>query len=223
MHPFVNILSTKRLPANLKHFLLNADFGILEADFIETTSQPFVFTTLHDNLIITSQNAVESLLKNNALETIKTKKCFCVGSKTKEMLEKNQFTVVASTDYAKELANIICEKHKNESFTFFSGNLRFDTLPMALQNTGITFNEIQVYTTRLTPVAIEGNYNGVLFFSPSGVESYLKKNKLTDQICFCIGTTTAKALDNQTKKIVLAHKPTIENTITQCINYYKTR
>jgi uroporphyrinogen-III synthase len=51
-------------------------------------------------------------------------------------------------DYASELAEIILIY--NESFTFFR-KLRKETLPQALKEGGIKFNEIEVYQTALAP------------------------------------------------------------------------
>ncbi|WP_309597470.1 uroporphyrinogen-III synthase [Flavobacterium davisii] len=83
------------------------------------------------------------------------------------------------------------------------------------------FNEIEIYETILAPQKISTKLDGILFYSPSGVKSYLKNNKITDEICFCIGTTTAKALKNITKNIIVTNQPSIENVIIQCLNYYK--
>ena len=80
-----------------------------------------------------------------------------------------------------------------------------------------------MYRTDLTPVKIESKVDGILFFSPSGVKSYLKENTITNQVCFCIGTTTAKELEKTTKNVVIANQPTVENTIIQCINYFNQK
>ncbi len=40
-------------------------------------------------------------------------------------------------------------------------------------------------------------------------------------MCFCIGTTTAKALEHKTKNILIASHPTVENVIEQALEYYK--
>jgi uroporphyrinogen-III synthase len=99
--------------------------------------------------------------------------------------------------------------------------MRRETLPEALANAKIDFNEIEVYKTVLSPHKINSTLNGILFYSPSGIESYLKENNIGDAVCFCIGTTTAEALKGITENIVIANKPTVENLIIQCINYYK--
>ena len=60
----------------------------------------------------------------------------------------------------------------------------------------------------------------ILFFSPSGIESYLKENTIKKEICFCIGTTTASALEGITKNIKIADQPTIEDVIEDVIAEY---
>ena len=62
--------------------------------------------------------------------------------------------MVAYTGYAADLAEIITLIYNSESYTFFSGNKRRDTLPDALKEAGITFNEIEVYQTKLAPFKI---------------------------------------------------------------------
>ena len=63
--------------------------------------------------------------------------------------------------------------------------------------------------------------DGILFFSPSAVESYLKLNAIKEEMCFCIGETTAESLENKkVKKIIIAEKPSVENVIYEVIEYY---
>lgn len=218
----IRILSTKTLLPNQKQFLLNANLSVVEADFIETKlisiSKQLV---INEALIFTSQNAVNAVLGFENVEDLKDKKVFCVGIKTKALLEENGFKVEAYTGYAEDLAEIISLVYTNSSYTFFSGNLRRDVLPEKLKEAGIDFNEIEVYETILTPQKINSKPNGILFYSPSGVESYTKENKIADEICFCIGNTTANALEQHTKNIIVANQPSVENVIIQCINYYK--
>lgn len=216
----ISILSTKILSESQKKPLFEAGFSLLEKDFIATQIKPFDVKIIHDNLIFTSQNAVESILEHSDLEQLKTKKVFCVGIKTKNFLADNGFEVIAYTGYAADLAEIITLIYKSESYTFFSGNKRRDTLPDALKEAGVIFNEIEVYETTLTPHKIKESVDGILFYSPSGIESYLKDNKLKNETCFCIGDTTASALENSTKNIIVAHQPTIEDVIESVIKEY---
>lgn len=220
MEKSIRILSTKKLQPNQKQFLLNADFRLIEADFIQIEFQPFHLNSSFDYLIFTSQNAVLSVLKNENSVILKDKICFCVGIKTKQLLEENRFKVENSFDYADDLVDYLLKNHSDKKFTFFSGNLRRDTIPTALQKNNIIFEEIEVYKTVLTPHKISSQIDGILFFSPSAVQSYLKENSILNEVCFCIGTTTAAEIEKNTKSIVIANRPTIENVIIQSINYF---
>ena len=221
MEKSIRILSTKKLQPNQKQFLLNADFRLIEADFIQIEFQPFQLNSSFDYLIFTSQNAVLSVLKNENSVILKDKICFCVGIKTKQLLEENGFKVENSFDYADDLVDYLLKNHSDKKFTFFSGNLRRDTIPTALQKNNIIFEEVEVYKTVLTPHKIDNQIDGILFFSPSAVQSYLKENSISNEIFFCIGTTTAAEIEKSTKNIVIANRPTIENVIIQSINYFK--
>lgn len=145
-----------------------------------------------------------------------------MGTKTKALLEQNGYKVLASKEYASELAEVIVNDFKDESFLFFSGSLRRDTLPEALQKANISLKEIEVYETILTPQKINGPVDGILF-SVRQVQSYLKENRIVNQNCFCIGTTTAEPLEQLTDKIIIAKQQTVENVIIQTINYYSKK
>ena len=221
MSSLVPILSTKVLSPSQRETLVNAYFLVIEEDFIATKNQNFDLTKINSNLIFTSQNAAQSVLLHPKCQELKSKNVFCVGIKTKALLEENGFNVIVYVDYAADLAEIITLIYANESYTFFSGNLRKEALPKALKEAKIKFNEIQVYETSLTPKKIKDTVEAILFFSPSGVESYLMENKLKKEICFCIGETTAAALPINVKNIIVANQPSIEEVIENAIAEFK--
>ena len=217
----INIVSSKKLQSIQRQLLSDAGISVLEEDFIETKIKNFELSKVNENLIFTSQNAVQSILQHPKCDELKGKSVFSVGMKTKELLTENGFDVVAYTGYASDLAEIISLIYSSESFTFFSGNLRRDVLPNNLKENGITFNEIEVYENVITSKKMTSKQDGILFFSPSGVESYFKLNSIKDETCFCIGETTAEALENKkVKNIIIAEKPSVESVITQVIEYY---
>jgi uroporphyrinogen-III synthase len=217
----IQILSTKKLSGEQKQALTNANIQVTDTDFIQTQNKSFELKDLNENLIFTSQNAVHSILSHPKTEELKSKNVFCVGLKTKILLSESGFNVVAYTGYASDLAEIITLIYRSESFTFFSGNLRRETLPQALKDADVKFNEIQVYDTSLTPQKIKTSVDAILFFSPSGVESYLKDNTIKKETCFCIGETTADALHKITKNIIIADQPTVEDVIEDVLEEYK--
>lgn len=224
MKNLTRIVSTKVLLSHQKQVLTDVGLEVLESNFIQVEFKKFELKGIKDNLIFTSQNAVRSFLTHPKLEELKSelqqKKVFCVGVKSKTILTDAGFEVVAYTDYASDLAEIIALIYANGSYTFFSGNLRKETLPLALKAAGIEFNEIEVYETKLNPHKITTTVDAILFFSPSGVESYLKENTIKKELCFCIGETTAEALAKVTKKIIVAPQPSIEGLLADVIEEY---
>ena len=144
----INILTTKKLLPYQKKLLLDANLEVIEEDFITVQSlRGKKQSHINDNLIFSSQNAVNAVLEREDSAVLKSKTVFCVGIKSKEILEENGFEVAVYTDYAADLAEIISLVYSNETFTFFSGNLRRDVVPNTLKENGITFNEIEVYET----------------------------------------------------------------------------
>lgn len=216
------IVSTKKLAPNQKQFLLNAGFAVVDADFIATKPIDFSIAEVKDNLIFTSANAVKAVADHPEVQEIRRKPCFATAPKTSELLDEVGFTVIETAGDAAGLGAIIQEKYSGESFTYFCGNLRLETLPGWFKEWNIDFSEVVVYETSLTPIVV-AKPDALLFFSPSGVDSYLSVNELTDETCFCIGDTTANALKNRTSNIVIANKPSVENVIIQCINFFSIK
>lgn len=223
----IRILSTKKLKSNQRQFLLNAGFSVIDADFIRVTELPFRLVDVAENLIITSQNAAKAVAAHPCVQTIRRNPMFCVGSKTADLLDDLGFTIQETADNAQELANMILKGYAGESFTFFSGNIRRNELPMALMEADVEMNEIEVYETELTPVQITSEIDGILFFSPSAVKSFLSKNELKYQACFCIGQTTSAEVLKVTGlnpiETTTANQPTIESTIAKCVNHFNPK
>ena len=215
------VLSTKKLKSNQKLLLLNADFSVNEMDFIKIKSISFQLKNKPNLLLFTSQNGVNSVLENESINELKQIPAICVGSKTKKLLVDNGFKVLESEEYASELGPIIQNKYNKKHLAFFAGNLRRNVLPIAMQEANIIYDEYLVYENSPNHEKVNLAVNAILFFSPSGVISYLNQNTIENQICFCIGTTTAEALTGITTNIVIANQQTVENVIEQCINYYK--
>ncbi len=216
----IGILATKRLAPNQKQFLLNAGFWVMDEDFIAVNPLYFESSDLQDVVIFTSQNAVVQVVTQK--ENIRHKPVLCVGEKTKKLLLDHGFSVLDCLSNAEELVETIEKKYWDKSFTFFCGKTKLDTIPQFFKERQLPHQIIEVYETLETPIKIAPKMDGILFFSPSGVSSYMKKNKITTEICFCIGSTTATAVEPFTRNIIMANQPTVENVIIQCINYFKS-
>ncbi|MBD3581652.1 uroporphyrinogen-III synthase [Flavobacterium selenitireducens] len=218
-------MSTKKLKSGQKQMLADAGLAVIEADFIAIRQKTFALPEIKGNLIFTSQNAVKAVANHPEVQEIRRNPVFCVGEKTAELLDEMGFTVLASADYGSELARIVISDYPNEKFTFFCGNIRRDEMPSELAKSNVDFNEVEVYETVLSPTKIEGKFDGILFLSPSGVESFNSENEFGDAVCFCIGNTTANAVgsSNPSAVPVVANQPTIESTIEKCVNHHFTQ
>lgn len=211
------VLSTKILKPSQKELFLNSGLSLVEYDAIKIefldTKIPFEY----QNYIFTSKNAVKVFLRQINESQKKKIQTFCVGEKTKALLEDNGLNVVETAEYATALAAIIVKNYKEETFLFLCGNKRRDVLPVAMTENNIQFKELNVYRTILSPKAFHRDFDGILFFSPSGIQSYLSENTIGNSILFCIGETTAAEAQKHSKNIIVANKPTVENVLVQVI------
>jgi len=215
------VLSTRLLSEAHRQLLETSDIQWIEEDFIRTISQDFTVDTVRDIVLFTSQNAVKSVLNNPKAQLLKTKPAICVGVKTKALLEQHGWKVLAWTHYAKELTAVIERDFANQRFSFCCGNIRREVLPTFFKQHQIIFDEYEVYQTVKQPHQIKQKIEGLCFYSPSAIESFLQNNQITTEVCFCIGDTTADALKEITTQIVVASQPTIEATLQACLAYYK--
>ena len=215
------VLSTKKLKENQRSLLINAGITLVEYNAIKIDYEPFEIPTNIENAIFTSQNAVKSFFVKeppaNAVEN-----SYCVGEKTKHLLEENGQNVIKTTEYASELADFLVKNHKNDSFHFFCGNIRSDEIPSKLKENNIIFEEIEVYKTTLNPKKFERHFDGILFFSPSGIRSFLLENKINNSKAICIGNTTASEAKKHTENVVVSNSTTVESVIAKTVNLLKT-
>jgi len=217
----ISILSTKILSLAQKELVLNGGLGLVAYNAIKIAFLSFKIDEEYDNYIFTSQNGVNAFLAQENKASFLGKKVFCVGEKTKRLLEENDVKVIEMAKNSIELGLKIAENSKNESFLFFCGNRRREELPLILTENTVDFKEVEVYKTSLYKKEFNTVFNGVLFFSPSAVESYTSVNKINNSIAFCIGDTTAMEAKKHASTIVTATKTTIENVIVQAVKYFK--
>ena len=207
------VLSTKKLSLSQKELLLNSGIGFVEYDAISIIPLEFEAPLEIENAIVTSQNGLVPVLdsETNVLNW------FCVGPKTKSILEENGENVVKMAQNAIELGDFIIKNHKNDIFLYFCGSLRRDELPECLKKEKIDFFEVKTYKTELKPRKFEQNWDGILFFSPSGVQSFVSENNLGNAVAFCIGETTATEAKKHTRNIIIANSTRIESVIAKAV------
>lgn len=228
-----SVLSTKLLTASQQELLLNAGLRFAHYDAIKIEFLDFELPNANfDYLIFTSQNAVRSFLKKTKslpspwgeglglpAGQAGVRGTFCVGEKTKSLLEKKGLKVLETAQNSAELAEIIVESYQNSAFLHIGGNLKLDDLSTKLKKYNIRYIDVEGYQTELNPKKFERTFDGILFFSPSGVKSFTKQNKISGT-AFCIGTTTASEARKYTDRIIIAKRTTVENVIVQAVKHF---
>ena len=197
----------------------------MEFDAIKIEFISFDVPNTIENAIFTSQNAVLSIQNSE----FRIQNCYCVGEKTKLLLEEYGQKVIKMTEYASELSEYLVENHKNDSFHFFCGNIRSEEIPSKLKENNIKFEEIVVYNTTLNPKKFDRTFDAILFFSPSGVRSYFEANNPSrvqnsgrvNSVAICIGTTTASEAKKYTNNVVISNSTTVESVIAKAVKILK--
>lgn len=231
------VLSTKKLEPSLIELAKKNDIEIIEQEFIsinpirnqETFNRILGFINGKIlNIALTSTNAVDALnsyMHFNDTYLVADWNIFCLSGKTKEavmnalLLRKN---IAGEASNATELAGEIISKGVKE-IVFFCSDKRRDELPTTLKNANIKVHEVIVYETTETPVTVSNDFDAVLFFSPSGVQSFFSANELNeDSVCFAIGRTTATSIATYTQnKIINSIIPDPKMMIEEAIEYFK--
>lgn len=173
-----------------------------------------------DNVIITSQNAVESIVSSVPKEELQFKNIYCVGRRTKRLIEKKIGKVKHSENYAKDLAAYLVDYIDGTEVTHFCSDIRLDELSSTLEKNHIKVNEVEAYKTILDSKKIDPNVEGIMFYSPSTVESYMINNTAEGKIAYCIGETTATEAEKYFEDVRIAKIPTVESVIDLVNEHY---
>jgi uroporphyrinogen-III synthase len=173
--------------------------------------------------IFTSINAVEAVVSQ--LTHIPDWTICCLGGMTKDIIIDffGESKIAITAKNASALADKIVVANPTNEAVFFCGDQRLDELPKILRMHYIEVKELIVYKTIQTPVYIEKNYNGIIFFSPSAVHSFFSVNTLpTTVVLFSIGKTTAATISTYCVNLVITSEwPGKEQMVDVVINYFK--
>ena len=216
-----NIFSTKSFTES-QRLLFHEKVVVESSDFIKISTNRIHPRFLKDeikNVIITSKNAVEALITNYSAVELQFKNIYCVGRRTKRLVENRIGEVKHTEKNAKKLAEYLVDYIEGTEVTYFCSDIRLDDLPTILEQNHIKVKEIEAYQTKFDATKIDTKVEGVMFYSPSTVNSYLQEND-TSQIAFCIGETTAKEAKKHFKDVRVAKLPTVESVIELVNEHY---
>lgn len=232
------ILFTRNLSDNEQNIAKSNGLEVRIVPFIKTLNNYDKESILNEILLLsdgidafafTSQNAVKALLplfsEPQFYSLLKTKMVFATGKKTTQTLDTQgiRLTRPPSND-VESLAKLIKNNGSVKMVVYFKGNLSLDILKTVLTNNDIEVIEKTIYHTSLTSEKIKdlGTFNGIVFYSPSAVESFLRSNQIDKNIpVFCIGDTTGTYLKNLiTNEIIQPSEPESELLINRISNFF---
>jgi uroporphyrinogen-III synthase len=225
----LNILSTRPLKQEIVKEAAQQNIFIDCISFIET--KPIQNRRLEEKIQELSEKKITAVFTSmNAVEVVKQylpKKprwdIFSIGQTTKELIAGffGEEHIIATANDASALADNIIDKQIKE-IVFFCGDQRREELPEKLKEKYIKVEEVEVYSTIATAEKISKIYDGILFFSPSAVESFFSVNEIaSNTILFAIGNTTAEAISQKVKnKIIIAERPGKEALVKEMLIYF---
>lgn len=227
----ISILSTRPIDESLieEARRLNIETDVLS--FIETEAihtievqQEIENAFLQSTAVVfTSMNAVEAVA-DTLLEELPDWRIYSIGNTTQKLVKKyfGEQSIAGTANSAAKLAELIAEEGYDDEVIFFCGDQRRDELPDILRKNDIEVNEIVVYETVAVPHKLNKQYHGILFFSPSAVESFFSNNKVNEQtVLFAIGSTTANAIKKYSNnKIIICDEPGKDSLFQKMMEYF---
>lgn len=224
------LLSTKVLSPQQKGIIESAGIRLDVYNAIDINFEKINIEFDSDYYIFTSQNAVRGFLR--ALDDLPLpekrkeaigKDCFSVGLKTSALLEENGLKVVKTAKNSRELGDFIVKFYQNASFLFFCGNRRRAELPAKLNEFSVVFSEIITYHTIDNRQKLNQLFDGVLFYSPSGVQSFTHFNDLSKSTAYCIGESTAREASRFTDRVIVAKDQSIESVLQSVLTHLQPK
>lgn len=238
-----NILVSQPEPADLekspygelaKNFNLNIDFnkfikieGVDSKEFRQHRIQLLDFTAI----IFTSRNAVDHffrLAKDLRVEVPDTMKYFCISESTAFYLQKyvqyRKRKIFHGKQSFEQLMELI-KKHKEEKYLLPCSDIHKASMTRMLDEGSVDYQKAVFYKTLASDLSHLniGEYDMLIFFSPSGVKSLMKNFPTFEQnstLIAAFGPTTAKAIDEAGLKLNVAAPTKTAPSMTMAIEQY---
>ncbi len=208
----LSVLSTRVLEGYRMDRLQRAGITLTQYDalrFEETLKAETLAKLPKDAILIfSSGRAVHAYGRHFSPEL--PHRAYCVGASTAGKLERLGVITLGTYPNAAGLARLICRERPEGPLVFLSGNLRRDDIPSGLRECGLDHQELPAYATAYNEREFKIKFDGLLFFSPSGVRSFTLKNSFGEATVFCLGNTTAREARQFSKNIVTSPEPDID-------------
>ena len=189
----------------------------------EIVSQIQAYASKQINVVFTSMNAVEAVVKQLSIKP--EWKIFSIGGATKDIAIQffGENAISATAKNATALTEKIFNQGNIEEVVFFCGDQRLNELPETLIANNIAVEELVVYATIEVPKRVEENYDGIVFFSPSAAHSFFSENTLSiNTVLFSIGKTTTATIQSYcSNKVITSEWPGKQQMIEGVIAYFE--
>ncbi len=225
----IKILSTKKISENFKKIYKENfkffSYDFLEISFLEQKNLENIFKNSENIFIFTSQYAIKSILENKNLKEkiLKNKlKAYAIEWKTSDLVKKAWFEILETWKNSLDLVEKI--NTKNFKLIHLTTENHLKDMQVFLEKKWIKLKTINVYEKKLSPKKIDFEFEAILFFSPSAIESFFKNNIINENIIvFCIWKITKKYfLEKKLKnKIIITEKHSEEDLLKTMQNYFK--
>ena len=208
----LRILSTKILIPSQKSLLNNLIVRCEPFINVKIVDNKINLKAAHISALFPSKNAVEATLKEKNVPTSVFDKVFCVGEKTADTLCKYGINPIVGHTTA-DISSKICSYKLKELHCFVGNRSLINNHLSYWESNGIQVYSHLVYETQLISKHLCWVFDIALFFSPSAVEGYLLSKNNTQITAVCIGNSTGNIAEKHFKKVYIAPRPTVEDTL----------
>lgn len=175
----------------------------------------------HKNWIITSQWAAKWFkLYFKEVGFTSADSVFCLSEKQAQIIaECSNSIYVANKLNVKSLSQLVQQKASGKLNVCLKGNC-------SLPATGFEFVDVEVYQNHALQATISGGYSVYVFFSPSGIESFLQGgNKIAKNAkVVAIGNTTAqKARASFQNQVLVSEEQNELSTIQTAVKHLQQK
>ncbi|PWH85687.1 uroporphyrinogen-III synthase [Brumimicrobium oceani] len=226
-NPYLALAENYKLQVDFRPFI-----HVEGVDKTEFRNQKVNFSD-HSAVVLTSKTAVDHyfrMAEDCRFEVPTAMKYFCISEAVAYYLQKyvtyRKRKIFHGKTNIEDLMDSI-KKHKKEKFLLPCSDILRDSIPMALDREKINYSKVVLYRTVASDLSdLESvQYDVLVFFSPSGIESLLKNFpdfKQNDTLIAAFGPTTAKAvIDNNLRLDIHAPQPQMPSMSMAIENFIK--
>ena len=226
-NPYLSLAETHNLQVDFRPFI-HVD-GVDKAEF---RNQKVNFAD-HTAVILTSKTAIDHyfrMAEECRFEVPTAMKYFCISEAVAYYLQKyvtyRKRKIFHGKQTIEDLMDSI-KKHKKEKFLLPCSDILRDSIPISLDKEKINYSKVVLYRTVASDLSdLESvQYDVLVFFSPSGIESLFKNFpdfKQNNTLIAAFGPTTAKAVvDHNLRLDINAPQPQVPSMSLAIEQYIK--